>query len=131
LARFVLQPAKVRDDWIVVDRTAEPIELDWPKLRQLLAPHGTVEGVATLRRMKPRAFIGLKRASPAFQQQGIKVTNFMFMDSFGQGNLRWLIKQQPTFPDQIESVYRIEVVQWDERLVDLGVSKGRPKEAVR
>jgi len=107
LARFVLQPCKIRSSQFV-DLKDEPVELDWPKLVELLAPSHSFEGLMNLRRLSVGAYIGLARHPHA----GV-AGNFLFVNPGRSGGFKWLLRSDPDFAKRVISVYRVCSLLWD------------------
>ena len=114
MARFVVQPCRLLLHTFVPARGAEPITLDWPKLRELLAPSRDRQALVNLRSLKVGAFAGLLKT----QQPG-KLTNFVFMNNDRSGRAEWLIRKDPSFEPRLHSVYRMEMVTWDDRVSEI------------
>ena len=114
MARFILQPYKIRADNFVPLKDGDDQELTWDELAERLAPAGTVEGLMTLRRLEPGAFVGLAR-HPANGQVG----NFLLLNQDRSGRITWLLKKDPTFPERLVEVFRVKVAEWDHQFQDM------------
>lgn len=114
MARFVLQPCRLRAERLVPDRNAAPLELDWAALCQQFVPSQSREGLMNLRRLQPGCYVGL-----ADNPQTGRVGNFVFMNANRTGDLRWVVKRDQSLTSRIRSVFRVEQAEWDHTFEEL------------
>lgn len=111
MARFVLTPCHIREDQVVPTSGMAAVELDWPKVVELLAPSNSLNAKMTLRRLRVNAFVGTLKAPP-----GKPATNFLFQNLDRANRIGWLLKRNPNFPNMVEQIYRVEVALFDSKV---------------
>lgn len=114
MARFVLQPCRLRAERLVPDRNAEPLELDWAALCEQFVPSHSREGLLNLRRLQPGCYVGL-----ADNPQTGRVGNFIFLNADRTGDLRWVLKRDQSLTSRIRAVFRVEMAEWDHTFEEL------------
>lgn len=113
MATFKLTPCKLRDGWLVPKKDSALVETDWAGLVQLLAPSRSYNAVKTLRiGVRPSAYVGLVR------QPNGAVTNFVVRNMDLSGDIRGLVKNDPTFSSRFVSAYRVEDAAWDSQVLE-------------
>lgn len=117
MARFVLQPCKLRAGWIVPLKNTDTVTLGWDELKTRLAPSGEYKARSALRAMQPGGFVGLLKS------RGDRITNFVFVNIDRSGNVGWWMKSDPTLEDRLVEVFRVEEVVWDDSMAELGYTK--------
>lgn len=111
MARFVLQPCKVRGSAIVQDLQKDTLEVDWQQLRRLLAPTNSRRAREIVSQIQRGAFVGLLRS-------GRQLTNFLLVNPDQSGNINTQLKQSPTFADRIELVFFVEEAELDSSFLE-------------
>ena len=109
--RYVLSPAHLRQDRLVVYPDKEPLVLDWKGLVELVG--GSDKGVQALRNLrllKPRDFVGLKR-----REDG-GVTNFLTSNYDKSGKVDWILRKNPLAFTGLLCCYRVEEALYDAKL---------------
>ncbi len=112
MAAFVLQRCKYREGWLVPKKGEAPLRVEWAKLCEMLAPSGSVRARMMLRQAAPCAFIGLLRLPDG------QVSNFVLRNSDLSGDVRALAKKNPLLERQLVDVYRVERVEWEDRVIE-------------
>lgn len=112
MASFILQRCKFREGWLVPKKGEEPERLDWSELCERLAPSGSMRARMMLRQASPNGFLGLVRQSDG------SVTNFALRNPDLSGDVRVLVKSNPSFERQLVDVYRVEKVEWEDRMIE-------------
>lgn len=133
MSRFVLQPCRVRDDYFVPTKGEAQVEVNWPELAKRLAPTKEPTALRTLLRLQVGGFVGVRKA-PGHA----KPTNFFLMNPDRSGKLGWILKQNPKFGEQVESVFRVEIAEYDASTTEqkgspdkLGPAKFDPSKAAK
>ena len=122
MAKFVLMPCRIQANYIVpASQEQPPIEVDWKGLVELLAPSKTRQSYRTLRQMRTGGFVGISRLPNSTIPM-----NWVLINQDRSGSIGMVLKKQPDFTKQLLKVYRVEFMQWDDRMVDLGTSHGVP-----
>lgn len=117
MASFRLQPCKLRENWLVP--TKEPaIVLSWSELCAKLAPSKDERALKALRLLQIGAFVGLSSRS------GNIPSNFVLLNPDRSGNVKGVLKQDPTFATRLVEVYLVEEAQWDSKVVEFS-SQGK------
>lgn len=114
MARFILQPCKLRDEWLVPVKDEPPIVLSWKELCNKLAPSGDVKALSHLRLLQVNSFVGLTRTRNANGQLG----NFILTNVDRSGHLKRVMDKDPTFSSRLVEVYRVEELSWDAKMVE-------------
>lgn len=113
MATFKLTRCKLRDGWLVPAKNTDALEVDWPGLVKLLAPTKSFEAKRALRiGVRPSAFVGLLR------QPSGAVTNFVVRNADLSGDIRGLVKNDPTFTTRFVDAYRVDVAAWDSQVLE-------------
>jgi hypothetical protein len=107
MARFVLQPCKLRVDQLVPVKGAEEIEFSWGELVAKLAPSRDLRALKTLYHAQPGAFLGLVRD----RNDPKKLVNFCFVAQDRGGNIAGILYKDPSFAGRFVEAY--QVVQLD------------------
>lgn len=115
MARIVLRPARLREGKFVVDREAEPAELDWPEVVARLAPQRTRSSVVMLRALRPGMYVGTR-------QRGAHTRTFLFDAAGRSRNAAYVVRRDPEFARSMNEVYLVESVDWGMRLRELGAA---------
>lgn len=113
MARFVLQPCKLRDAWFIPTKDV-PIELQWMDLCARLAPSQTKNAQMVLRRLERGCFIGL-----VLNEKVKQAVNFLYLTPDRSGNAKGLVKKDPTFERRLIEVFRVEDFVWDSTLQEI------------
>jgi len=121
VARFVLQPCKLREDWIVPVKDTQPITVDWRELCAQLAPSRDLRALQVLRMLQVNSFVGLTK-----NPRGGAPTNFVLLNVDRSGNLEKVIAKDKTFGQRLLTVFRVEDVLWDTKVVELPGEGPRP-----
>lgn len=113
MASFVLRKCKFRDGWLVPDKGATAEEHGWVSLCAKLAPSMSAEAKRTLRiGATTGAFVGLLR-----QPDG-RVTNFAVKRADLEGDIREMVRKDPTIPSRLVEAYLVERAEWDSRFIE-------------
>ena len=123
MARYVLQPCKVREDQLVPQKDTEPVTFDWPQLCAKFASFKGQGRVALLNlgHLRVSGFLGLIRSAKEGQ-----VTNFILLNQDRTGSIDWLMKKDPTFESRLIEVYRVEVAERDAKLLERDTTEVNP-----
>jgi hypothetical protein len=111
MATFVLRKCKLRDGWLVPVKNTEPVTLEWKEAVQLLAPSKSVAALKTLRMMSVSSFVGLVRVNG-------QTANFLVRNADLSGDVRATVKRDPSFADRLVDAYRVESVDWEDRMIE-------------
>jgi len=109
MTTLTLQRYKLRGTKLVPQRDAVPEDLDWPKLVERLAPSGSTYAMLLLRHAKPGEFVGTRTRDG--QPSAFKI-------AVPGGQIRSILKAQPTFGSDLLEVYRVERTQWDASMTE-------------
>lgn len=124
MARFVLRPAKIREDKFALVRDAEPVVL--PSFQDLIRFFGRdprqtdSQGLRTLRSIEISGFVGVLKTDDGRSR-------IFHVWNRGRGNsIKWLLKKIPNFPSLVDRLYYVHEVLWEDgKTEELGVSKER------
>lgn len=109
MARFVLQPCRLREGKFAPVKGAEPVVFDWPKLVEVLAPSHELPALKTLRSMQPGAYVGTTKDKTDQR----RLRNFVLLNQDRSAKLDWILKKDPTFEERLVTVYRVDEVKWE------------------
>ncbi len=111
MAKFILQPCKLREEWLVP--TKDPaIRLSWSELCAKLAPSRDERALKSLQLLQIGAFVGLS------SRAGKPPSNFVLLNPDRSGNLKQVLKGDPTFASRLLEVYLVEEARWDSKVVE-------------
>ena len=117
MARFLLQPCKVREDRVVP--TAEPpLELDGRQLIEKLAPAKIPEELRRLRAARLGSFVGRCKGSRTGRDVLFTVWNPDRSNRIG-----WLLKTDAAFPERVLEIYKLVELDWGSRFVEIDSGK--------
>lgn len=102
---FVLTPVTVKGDR-VVPLSDPPLTVGWDELVTLVGGSKTTQSLLTLRRLRPRDFVGVRRSASA-------ETNFLVSTPSGKRSIKWVLDKQPNFASTVVRMYRVEAVNYD------------------
>ena len=119
MARFVLQPCKLREERLVPVKGEPPITLTWRELCEQLAPSRSLEALRALQFVQVNSFVGTTK----HPRGGQLPVNFVLTNQDRSGNISRVMSKDATFAGRLLSVFRVEDVQWDARVTELGASK--------
>ena len=114
MTTIVLTPCKLRLDRIVPQKGAESLVLDWRETVKRLAVSGQPTALANLRRMDRGSFVGLARDARG------QIRNFVLKNPDRSDKVDWLLARDPSFPDRLVEVYRVEAAQWESTFTEAG-----------
>lgn len=114
MARFLLQPCKLREEWLVPVKDTQPLTFDWRELCARLAPSREIKALQVLQLLQVYSYVGLTR-----HPRGGPPGNFVLTNVDRSGNLGKIVKQDKTFGLRIIEVFRVEEVVWDARIIEL------------
>lgn len=114
MAKFVLQPCKLRQDRFVPIKDAECEEFTWKELALKLAPTTTPSALRTLQYIQAGAFIGLLKHPLNASQE----VNFCFVAQSRTGYLTEVLRRDPTFESRLVTVYRVVEADKGAQLVE-------------
>jgi hypothetical protein len=118
MAEFHLTPCKIREGWIVPVKNTEPLTLSWPELATLCAPSGTLQAKQVLRKgAAPCAYVLLVRHPTGF------VSNMLLRNPDLSGDIRALLRSDPTFEARVVGAYRFDKVFWDAGVVESATTR--------
>jgi hypothetical protein len=103
VARFVLQPCKLRENRIVPVKGAECEEFTWGELVAKLAPTATVSALRTLYYVQNGAFLGLLK----HPKDASKEVNFCFVAQDRTGAVTEILRRDPSFGRRLVTVYQV------------------------
>jgi hypothetical protein len=125
MANFILQPCKIVGARIVP--LNEPAwEGNWEELCQFLAPELSKETERNLAGIQAGRFCGLVRGKVT----GTRVPFVIIPKSGAPSSIEFMLKAEPTVVDRIQSIYRVEVAEWDARVQEDHQVEGPPKQAL-
>jgi len=111
MGTFTLQPAKLFQTRLIVDKS-KPIETyTFRELVALLAPQNEPTQRARLGSLKPGYFVGTSHSA-----RNPKKINTFFLATFGPGDLAHALQKDPSFVDRMISVYRVETTGYDAKV---------------
>jgi hypothetical protein len=124
VARFVLQPCKLRENRLVPLKNTAPLELTWKELVERLAPSRTDKALKSLYFLQPGSFVGLlKHPNPRKREK--EIVNFVYVGQGRTGLLLGPMAQDPTFAERLIEVYRVEKAEKDMKMSEPeGVVRG-------
>jgi hypothetical protein len=115
VARFVLQPCKLRENRLVPLKNTAPVEFTWKELVERLAPSRTDKALKSLYFLQPGSFVGLlKHPNPRKREK--EVVNFVYVGQGRTGLLLGPMAQDPTFAERLIEVYRVEKAEKDMKM---------------
>jgi hypothetical protein len=117
VARFVLQPCKLRADRLVPVKGSDTIELTWRELAAKLAPSRDVQALKTLYHAQQGAYLGLVR-DPRNPQ---KLVNFCFMAQDRGNSISPIMTRDPSFGRRLVEAYQVIELDKGRRILE---SKG-------
>jgi len=117
MAKFVLQPCKIRGDRVVPTKDP-PVELDGRQLIAKLAPNRLPHNLLRLRQARLGSFIGRCKGSRSGREVLFTVWNPDRSNKIG-----WLLKQDAAFPDRLIEIYRLVEADWGSRFVEADSGK--------
>jgi len=103
MAKFLLQPCKLRVDRLVPQKGTEPIELTWRELAEKLAPSRDVQALRTLYRAQAGSFLGLVRD----RNNPKKLVNFCFLAQDRRGSLAGILMRDASFAARLVEAYQV------------------------
>jgi hypothetical protein len=103
MARFVLQPCKLREDRLVPIKGAENEEVTWRELVVKLAPSADIKALRTLYYIQQGAFIGLLQ----HPKNPNKEVNFCFVAQDRSGSVAAILRRDPSFAKRLTKVYSV------------------------
>ena len=116
MARFTLQSCTMLHGKFVSDES-ESEEMGMTGLKQRLIPNCPVDAnhmdmdqrktLYTIRALKPGAYVGLSKS-----KESGRPISFYFLNDSRSNNVKWVLDQDPTFPDRLLEVYRVDAVDW-------------------
>lgn len=109
MTTLTLQRCRLRGTKLVPQRDSEPEDLDWPGLVERLAPSQSIQALLLLRHVKPGEFVGTRR------RQGRPSA---FKIALPDGQIKSVLRAQPTFGSDLLEVYRVERTQWDASMTE-------------
>jgi hypothetical protein len=117
MARFVLQPCRFREGWLVPVKDESPLVVDWRELSARFAPSKEPRALSVLRLLQTGAYLGLVKGPRG-------PSNFVVVNPDRSGNITKIVKRDPSFAGRLISAYRVDEVQWaDGAMVELGGSR--------
>ena len=107
--QITLQCCRLRGTKLVPQRDSDPEDLDWTGLVERLAPSHSPYALLLLRHVKPGEFVGTRtrRGQPS-----------AFKIALPDGQIRSILRAQPTFGSDLLEVYRVERTQWDASMTE-------------
>ncbi len=121
MARYVLQPCKLREDQLVPQKGVGTVEYDWNKLQETFAPSKSRTALLNISNLRVGQYVGLVRRADASE-----VTNFTLMNQDRTGRVDWLLKKDPSFEKRLVSVYKVEVAERDARIEERDTTEANP-----
>ena len=116
MAKFTLTKCKLREDKFVKEAAFDSFSTDWDQLVERLAPSKTKEALMNLRQLQPGAFVGLARD----KNNPENIRNFVLLNTDRSAKLDWVLKKDPSFEDRLIEVYKVEHVQLDATVLEMG-----------
>ena len=129
MARFVLQPCKLREHRLVPVKGSETIELSWGELAAKLAPSRSMRALKTLYYAQPGAYLGLVRD----RENPEKLTNFCFVAQDRGGDIAAILARDPSFAHRFVEAYLVISLDKGRRILEssgtvpYATSQGMPK----
>ena len=114
-----LLPCRIRDDVVIPIKDESSFTLSWNQAIEQLIPkierdHNDQSGKINLRFARIGDYVGVRNKS----FRGRVVPTSFIISSRGAGNdLGWLLKRHPDFPKTVETIYRVESVRWQSKIV--------------
>ena len=107
MARYLLQPCKLREDRIVPIKNVGPVEFTWKELVERLAPSRTDKALKSLYFLQPGSFVGLLK-HPHPRKREREVVNFVYVGQGRTGIISGPLARDPSFASRVIEVYRVE-----------------------
>lgn len=115
MARFLLQPCKLREDRFVPIKNVGPVEFTWKELVERLAPSRTDKALKSLYFVQPGSFVGLLK-HPHPRKREREVVNFVYVGQGRTGIISGPLAHDPSFANRIIEVYRVEKADRDMKM---------------
>lgn len=111
MSRFVLQPARILLTRLAPDPSKEVEEKTFEQMFVELAQKNRLEG-AKLGLLKQGSYVGTCWSA---RSPGTKIV-FVLLTAGGNGNIDFVLKADPSFPQRLISVYRVESAEYDAKV---------------
>lgn len=116
MASFRITPCKLREGWLVPQKGEPQKQVTWAELCELAAPSGSLVAKQNLRKCAAQsAFVLLLR-----HQTGA-IVNAIVRNPDLSGDVRGLLKRDPTFETRLVGAFRFDDVRWDDTVVEAAV----------
>jgi len=119
--KFVFKSCRVREDRVISE--GDEAVFDIPSLLKKFAPERARRDLIQLRALRVGQYIGIVRGS----QSGKPITFFLWNND-RTNRIAWVLKKDPTFPERLIEIYRVEHVDWGSRVVL--EARGKPQPGV-
>lgn len=117
MARFVLQPCRLREGKLVPEKDSETLTMNWRELVSKLAPSNRVEALKTLQYLQRGAYVGL------LEQDGNRPpSNFCFVAQDRSGNVGEVLRRNPSFSRRLKEVYQVVELERDSGMMESGIT---------
>lgn len=103
---------EIRRKRLVAD--SEVATLNLKEAVALLAPTGSHRGRANVMKLKAGQYIGVKNTD---------LSNFVIVNPTSDGDIRWLLQQNPDFIDSVRDIYLVDGVMIRRNTIDLTDTK--------
>ena len=114
MAKFVMLPCKVREDRIVPQKGAAPVEMTGLQvIERFLLDVRQPADLYAFRSLAPESFIGL--ATSALNGRPVR---FYIRNTDLSGDISWVLKRSPTFADRLLEVWKIDQAEWDSKVLE-------------
>jgi len=116
VSEFVLQPFRHRLGKLAPDRRKETLVLTVEEVIEKfgLNPKQQQLDQIRLNHMRPGSYVGI-----SIGRQSKQPVCFVLTPPGGVPSYAWILKQDPTFDDRIQEVYRIEKARWDGKIEEV------------
>lgn len=115
MSRFVLQPGRILQESFAVDRTKDPVERNFSELIKELVPDRDIFEAKKLGFLKQGCFVGTIRHPEIVNKSRV----FLFYGVNGSGDMSKSFQEDPTLPERIEKIYRVDVAEYDSTFTEL------------
>lgn len=113
MASFRLTRCRIREGWLVPKKGEPSTQVSWKELCAIAAPSGTLVAKQNLRKCAAQStFVMLLRHPTG------SVTNTIFRNPDLSGDIRALLKRDPTIEKRLVDAFRFDEVQWDDSVVE-------------
>jgi len=112
--KVMVRRCDVRRERLIADDEVSVLNLK--EAVTLLAPTGSHRGRANVMKLKAGQYVGVKNTD---------LSNFVIVNPTSDGDIRWLLQQNPDFIDSVRDIYLVDGVMINRNTIDLTDTKKR------